>query len=338
MKSLKFDWIFFWVLSLSGCKEKVLLGVGTFPEGEPTPLTELNSKYDEMNSDFVSPFLSADLTLIFSTNAPKNGGDFDLDARGLSFSQNKETGVFTFSVRQITGQNDVIRNQLFEMNSECGERGPYSTDSFAGIVYRLFSRTCETETKIFLNEFEKKGPFAYRSENHPLSILGEGSNEMYPSFYGLNYRKGADPVQNGKPEALVFTSDKDGQFDIYEAEIPLGQNPLPFLKSDSPKTTRKLSVNTASNDHMPFVYGDLLVFASDRPGGFGGYDLYYAQKTANGWTDPVNFGLNINSEFDEYRPVVSDHPEFGNRLMIFSSNRPGGLGGFDLYFVGIQKF
>jgi hypothetical protein len=81
----------------------------------------------------------------------------------------------------------------------------------------------------------------------------------------------------------------------------------------------------------------LLVFSSDRPGGFGGYDLYYSQKTSNGWTEPVNFGPKINSEFDEYRPVVSDHPDFANRLMIFSSNRPGGLGGFDLYFVGIPK-
>lgn len=89
---------------------------------------------------------------------------------------------------------------------------------------------------------------------------------------------------------------------------------------------------------MPFVYGDLLVFSSDRPGGFGGYDLYYSQKTANGWTVPINFGPKINSEFDEYRPVVSEQPEFSNRLMIFSSNRPGGLGGFDLYFVGIPKF
>ncbi|WP_075350432.1 PD40 domain-containing protein [Algoriphagus marinus] len=79
-------------------------------------------------------------------------------------------------------------------------------------------------------------------------------------------------------------------------------------------------------------------FASDRPGGLGGFDLYYSFKTASGWSDPVNFGPSINSAQDEYRPVVSDHPDFSNRLMIFSSNRPGGLGGFDLYYVGILKF
>ncbi|MFN4000019.1 hypothetical protein [Algoriphagus sp.] len=131
---------------------------------------------------------------------------------------------------------------------------------------------------------------------------------------------------------------EDGKFEIYEADLPANQSAWHFLLNSNPKTVRKLNLNTSSNDHMPFVYGDLLVFSSDRAGGFGGYDLYYSQKTANGWTEPVNFGPKINSEFDEYRPVVSDHPEFANRLMIFSSNRPGGLGGFDLYFVGIDRF
>jgi Tol biopolymer transport system component len=161
---------------------------------------------------------------------------------------------------------------------------------------------------------------------------------MYPTFYGVNFQKGQEGVGQGAPQKMLFSSNRDGVFDIYEADIPSGKGMPEFLKDPSQKTVKKLNLNTSSNDHMPFVYGDLLVFSSDRPGGFGGYDLYYSQKTADGWTDPVNFGPKINSEFDEYRPVVSDHPEFANRLMIFSSNRPGGLGGFDLYFVGIEKF
>lgn len=47
----------------------------------------------------------------------------------------------------------------------------------------------------------------------------------------------------------------------------------------------------------------------------------------------------ILEEFnDEYRPIVrSDKWKFDNNMMIFSSNRPGGKGGFDLYFVGIER-
>lgn len=338
MKSIKVNSFFLLLFIFLGCREKYDLKFGTFPEDHPINLLDLNSPYDEMNSDYISDYFEAGEILIFSSNAPSNGNNFDLDARGLNLTQSKETGIFTFSVNQIMGQNELVRNSLFEINSDCEERGPYSIGSSDGIFYRLFSRTCEGESTIFINEFEKTGPFAYRSENHPVILMGEGSNEMYPSFYGKNYLKGEGGTGQGTPQKLVFTSDKDGQFDIYEAGIPMGQSSIQFLENSSPKTVQKLAFNSSSNDHMPFVYGDLLVFASDRPGGFGGYDLYYAQKTANGWTDPVNFGPTINSAFDEFRPIVSEYFDFSNRLMIFSSNRPGGLGGFDLYFVGIPKF
>jgi hypothetical protein len=331
---MKANFLLFIVLIFLGCREKYKLSIGTFPEDQPTNLLDLNSPYDEMNSDYISDYFGAGETLIFSSNAKTKGSNFDLDARGLSFTQSKETGVFTFSVSDIMGQNEVVRNQLFKINSDCQERGPYSLGSSAGINYRLFSRDCDGVSRIFYNEFEKTGPFSYRTENIPISIFDGKASEMYPSFYG----KDLNNQREGTAEILIFSSDKDGQFDIFEADIPVVQSPMQFLINPKPKTFRKLALNTSSNDHMPFIYGDLLVFSSDRAGGFGGYDLYYSQKTSNGWTEPVNFGPKINSEFDEYRPVVSDHFDFANRLMIFSSNRPGGLGGFDLYFVGIEKF
>jgi hypothetical protein len=338
MKSMKTNFLILFILAFLGCREKYNLKIGSFPDEKPINLIDLNSPFDEMNSDFVSPYLSATVNLIFSSNANTKGNNFDLDARVLDFNQSKETGVFAFSVSQIIGQNEMVRNQLFEINSECEERGPYSIGSSSGIFYKLFSRDCDGISHIFYNEFEKTGSFEYRSETFQVTLSKENVSEMYPSFYGENYLKGESVPDQGIPQKMLFSSNLDGAFDIYEADIPSGKSPIQFLGDANPKTIRKLNLNTSSNDHMPFVYGDLLVFSSDRPGGFGGYDLYYSQKSSTGWTEPVNFGPKINSEFDEYRPVVSDHMEFANQLMIFSSNRPGGLGGFDLYFVGIEKF
>jgi hypothetical protein len=50
-------------------------------------------------------------------------------------------------------------------------------------------------------------------------------------------------------------------------------------------------------------------------------------------------GEDINTEYDEYRPVVVSTKEEGflNDLMVYSSDRPGGKGGFDLYYVGIPR-
>jgi len=338
MKAMKTYYLLFLVSTLLGCREKFIYTIGSFRDDQPINLIDLNSSFDEMNSDFVSPYLSATVNLIFSSNANTKGNNFDLDARVLDFNQSKETGVFTFSVSQIIGQSEVLRNQLFEINSECEERGPYSIGSSSGIFYKLFSRDCDGISHIFYNEFEKTGYFDYRSETFQVTLSKENVSEMYPSFYGENYNKGESVPDQGNLQKMLFSSNKDGAFDIYEADIPYGKSPIQFLSDSNPKIIQKLNLNTSSNDHMPFVFGDLLVLSSDRPGGFGGYDLYYSQKTSNGWTEPVNFGPKINSESDEYRPVVSEHPEFANRLMIFSSNRPGGLGGFDLYFVGIPKF
>jgi hypothetical protein len=90
-------------------------------------------------------------------------------------------------------------------------------------------------------------------------------------------------------------------------------------------------LSSAYDDKCPFFKDNLLVFASNRPGGFGGYDLWYSRYLNGSWSSPVNLGEKINSAYDEFRPVKFEL--IGYELMIFSSNRPEGKGGFDLYMV-----
>jgi hypothetical protein len=80
-----------------------------------------------------------------------------------------------------------------------------------------------------------------------------------------------------------------------------------------------------------------MVFVSNRPGGLGGYDLWYSKLINNSWSKPINFGSPINTKYDEYRPIIVKYKDIRNDLMIFSSNRPGGFGGFDLYYIGIDE-
>ena len=113
---------------------------------------------------------------------------------------------------------------------------------------------------------------------------------------------------------------------------------LQALSDSSPKTVLKDTVLSSQNDDKcPFILGNMLVFTSDRPGGYGGFDLYYSLYSNGLWSSPVNFGSKINSTYDEYRPIVKIVNGFKNNFMIFSSNRPGGLGGYDLYYVGIEN-
>jgi hypothetical protein len=137
-------------------------------------------------------------------------------------------------------------------------------------------------------------------------------------------------------ETLYFTSNRNGDFDIYRAEGTDGSW-IDLATQVSIALVPELSGE--GDDKCPYVNGDVMVFASDRQEGYGGFDLYYSLFDGNKWSVPLNFGPDINTGHNEYRPAYLSMPdeEFFNDLLIFSSDRPGGLGGFDLYMVGIDK-
>lgn len=75
--------------------------------------------------------------------------------------------------------------------------------------------------------------------------------------------------------------------------------------------------------------GTKMFFASDMPGGYGGFDIYVVERTGSGWGTPVNLGPSINTEKNEIFPFISQ-----SGALFFSSNgRANSLGGFDNYYV-----
>lgn len=71
--------------------------------------------------------------------------------------------------------------------------------------------------------------------------------------------------------------------------------------------------------------GDTLYFASDMPGGLGGLDIYFSVLTRNEWSAPTNAGPELNTSYNEAYPSIR------NRVMHFSSDRPGGQGRADIH-------
>ena len=85
----------------------------------------------------------------------------------------------------------------------------------------------------------------------------------------------------------------------------------------------------------PFLFNDgkSLLFVSDVPGGYGGFDIYvtHFDESAQKWSAPINLGSQVNTEGDEICPVL-----FEDRL-IFSSNGLPGFGGYDLFTTLFDK-
>lgn len=77
--------------------------------------------------------------------------------------------------------------------------------------------------------------------------------------------------------------------------------------------------------------GNRLYFASDKPGGFGGMDLYYSERKNDYWTDPVNLGPTINTSGNEAYPFLNAQGE-----LFYSSDGLPGLGGKDVFFSRIS--
>ena len=95
------------------------------------------------------------------------------------------------------------------------------------------------------------------------------------------------------------------------------------------------NINSDYWDSAPSIApdGQALYFCSNRPGGYGGIDIYVAYRNEKGyWNEAVNMGPTINTAADEQTPFI--HAD--NRSLYFSSNGWPGFGGADL-FVSRKK-
>ncbi len=89
-------------------------------------------------------------------------------------------------------------------------------------------------------------------------------------------------------------------------------------------------INTEFWESSPSLSPDKkqLYFASNRPGGFGGKDIWMSTRLSSGrWGEPINLGPTINSSGDEGCPFI--HPD--NQTLYFNSNGHPGYGMTDLF-------
>ncbi|HSK12825.1 MAG TPA: OmpA family protein, partial [Phnomibacter sp.] len=169
------------------------------------------------------------------------------------------------------------------------------------------------KTYAFAIAFEEKHG-ASRFDFNPMN-LGDSINsersEYYPSF-------------TIDDSLLVFTRRMQGiREDFYSSRLlPTGiytqATPMAGSLNDQPS---KGGINMSAD-------GDWLFFAGNFGGvGYGDFDIYMCYATPDGWSAPYNLGSAINTEFWESGPSISPDKQ----TLYFSSSRPGGYGGKDIY-------
>jgi hypothetical protein len=91
------------------------------------------------------------------------------------------------------------------------------------------------------------------------------------------------------------------------------------------------TINTSALDITVNIAADglSLFLTSDRPGGYGGWDIWVSTRTSvdDQWGEPQNLGSIVNSSAFDYTPSISAD----GLTLYFNSNRPGGFGENDIY-------
>lgn len=145
-----------------------------------------------------------------------------------------------------------------------------------------------------------------RYHEGPVSFTRSGQQ----IFFTRNSYKNGRKETNRKGDTLlkIYTATKNGQ-------DWTGIKELPFNVEDYDQCHPTISAN-----------GKVLIFSSNRSGGYGGMDLYKSEFLNGQWSTPVNLGAPINTKKNEVFPYMHY-----DGTLYFSSNGHGGYGGLDVW-------
>lgn len=153
-------------------------------------------------------------------------------------------------------------------------------------------------------------------------------NTMSPWKYGgfSDTSSCAHLTINESGNLIVFAKAKMGDHssDLYQSE---------WKNEDWTEPTKITSLNTKSDEMYPLFSGDsLLSFSTNGRIGYGGLDTYLSRVNGNQFEEPEHLKYPINSSMDDFNFAY-----YSTDSARFSSNRFGGKGDDDAYFILLNK-
>ncbi len=208
-----------------------------------------------------------------------------------------------------------IRNLGAAINSEYAEYVPISLGSDSVLVFTS-RRSNSTGGKL--------APDGLHYEDIYVSTRSAGGQwqtpDPFPQFNGS--RHDANVAINKEGSVLyIFKANRNG--DIFYS-----------TRKQNSSWTKPRRVKGINSRHWEGSIclsptEDTLYFSSDRPGGHGGSDIYYATREGSKWTNVRNLGSVINTELDEDAPYMYRD----GKTFFFSSKGHGSIGGYDVFSI-----
>ena len=237
-----------------------------------------------------------------------------------------------------------------------GDNDPRSTKAFIELKNCIYSATNQDQlAEAYVQNF---GPEinTYYDEIFPLQSPRFGNIYYFTSNRNMKDMRVYSYIMDKNGEWIAkkkFGVGVNSDGDDYVMDISPDGLSMLFVRKNDTERKHKILVSTFDDNNtqhiieLPdyLVYGaedfqiqdrNSITFASRDLGGYGGYDIFSINYENGIWSDPINAGEGVNSEYDERCPYVVTSGDF----IYYSSNRPYCFGGYDIYYynmLGIKK-
>lgn len=181
------------------------------------------------------------------------------------------------------------------------------------------------------------------TENMRDPAINQYPEDIYVSY--LNFEDSSwtkpeklDFCQPRRNEATIAVSSDERKIYVYMDSTGFGDIYYTDFYHAKFNKIEKLPIENINTDywetHSMMTHDKKsLYFVSDRPGGYGGRDIYVVNRKENGtWSEPINLGPNINGPFDEDSPFIS----IDNKTLYYATNGEKSIGGFDIMRSELQ--
>jgi outer membrane protein OmpA-like peptidoglycan-associated protein len=212
--------------------------------------------------------------------------------------------------------NFSIVNIGREINSEFEDYAPVLNENEDEIVFTTRRREDNLNENVFDDNKPYEDIFTAKKTGAAWSFAKNIGPVVNNPYHDSNLALSADG-------STLFLFKDEGGGDIFYSERQSGGEfgppaPMPgIINSSFEEKSVTISVDEKT-----------LYFSSNRPGGFGGLDIYRATKDSKGeWTNVKNLGPTINTDLDDDGPFI----DYDGVTLYFSSKGRKGMGGFDVF-------
>lgn len=260
---------------------------------------DINSKHDE----YAPVYSKIDSTLYFTSRRP------------IPNNLRKDAG------------DELFLEHIFEADHKKGtwSRAMFEEEPLNSFTHNVSALMISEDGKdLYLFDHRNKGDIMH-------SLKKSNGGWTQPTTF--------DEVFNSENVERSFTINHDQTLAFLERDNPKdGNRDLFFSIKENGKWTVPAKASEVLNS--PFdedgVYlsydGNTLYYSSNGVKSMGGYDIFKSEWNGTEWGTPQNMGYPINSVYDDIFFIISRDEKLG----FFSSNRPGGQGGFDVYTVNLK--